>query len=193
MSSKSSTNGGDTLLKRFFHSIQALSPVETLMVTGFYSEKIDAEINLLRSVMAAPIALLKNPHPELGQFSSVRLGLESLRSDYDVLIIALCDQLNIGRVELESLLEKFTQLTKEENAKQEIVLPIVKGQRGNPGLCSKKVLEQILEIPGVACRSYMDKHPELVNAVVTENEAYVLDVDTQADIQKLGLDPIESV
>ncbi len=163
------------------------------MVTGFYSEKIDAEINLLRSVMAAPIALLKNPHPELGQFSSVRLGLESLRSDYDVLIIALCDQLNIGRVELESLLEKFTQLTKEENAKQEIVLPIVKGQRGNPGLCSKKVLEQILEIPGVACRSYMDKHPELVNAVVTENEAYVLDVDTQADIQKLGLDPIESV
>jgi len=37
----------------------------------------------------------------------------------------------------------------------------------------------------------MDQHPELIKIFNTENQAYLMDVDTQADIQKLGLDPIE--
>jgi hypothetical protein len=36
----------------------------------------------------------------------------------------------------------------------------------------------------------MDQHPELVKLFATENQAYLMDVDTPADIQKLGLDPI---
>jgi len=33
----------------------------------------------------------------------------------------------------------------------------------------------------------MDQHSELVKSYATENDAYILDVDTQDDIQKLGL------
>ena len=177
---------GDSLLKRFINTIQSLKPIETLVVSGFYSDKIQAEVDSLKQDIQSAIALVKNLNPQLGQSSSVRIGLESLKSDYDVLLIALCDQPNITNAEIKALLEQFNQ----REPHQEIILPMVNGQRGNPVLFSRRVIERILAIPGMVCRPYMDQHPELVKVFDTHNEAYLMDVDTQADIQKLGLDPI---
>lgn len=177
---------GDSLLKYFVQSIQTLEPLETLIVTGFYSDQIEAEIKLIKQFVASPITWVKNLQPELGQASSIRLGLESLRSDYDVLTIALCDQPSIASTEIEALLGQFNQRA----ANQEIILPMVNGQRGNPVLFSRGVINQILSIPGMVCRPYMNEHPELVKSFTTDNKAYLMDVDTQSDIQKLGLDPI---
>ena len=179
---------GDTLLKRFISSTQTLCPIETLVVTGFYSEKIEAEIQLLQQEIKSPITWVQNLNPAMGQASSVRLGITSLKSDYDVLLIALCDQPNIGADEIDALLEQFNQLSKG----QEIVLPMVNQQRGNPVLFSRRVMNQILTTPEMVCRSYMDQHPEIVHGFITDNQAYVLDVDTLSDIQKLRLDSIES-
>jgi molybdenum cofactor cytidylyltransferase/nicotine blue oxidoreductase len=179
--------GGDSLLKRFIQSTQSFDPIETLVVTGFYSDQIEAEIKLLKQAVANPITWVKNLQPELGQASSVRLGLESLKSDYEVLLIALCDQPDIASTEIEALLWQFNQ----RSANQEIVLPMVNGQRGNPVLFSKPIIEKILAIPGMVCRPHMDLHPELVKNFVTDNQAFVMDVDTQKDIEKLGLDRIQ--
>lgn len=177
---------GESLVSRFLQSIQKFNPVETLVVTGFYADAIEVEINSIRQKTDNSIAIVKNLNPEEGQSSSVRLGLESLKSDYDVLLVALCDQPNIGVSEIEALLEQFNQV----GFNKEIVLPMVNGSRGNPVLFSKKVIEEILATPGMVCRPFMDKHPELVKVFETNNQAYLLDVDTRADIQKLGLDPI---
>lgn len=179
--------GGNSLLKRFIQSIQSFDPLETLVVTGFYSDIIKAEIHLLKQVSNSPITFVNNPSPKLGQSSSIRLGLESLKSDYDVLLIALCDQPNIASLEIHALLEQFNQRA----ANQEIILPMIHGQRGNPVLFSRKVIERILSIPEMVCRPFMDQHSELIKIFNTENQAYLMDIDTQADIQKLGLDPIE--
>ena len=176
--------GGSSLLKRFIHSIQEFKPVEILVVTGFYSDEIEPEIQSIQKSVKNSLTWITNPNPEAGQSSSVRLGLESLQSDYDVLLIALCDQPNVGAQEIESLLEQFNQ--REPN--QEIVLPIVNGQRGNPVLFSKEVIERVLAISGMVCRPFMDKHPELIKAYDTSNNAFVLDADTQDDIQNLGLE-----
>ncbi|QWD67169.1 NTP transferase domain-containing protein [Polynucleobacter sp. MWH-Aus1W21] len=177
---------GDTLLRRFLRSIECLNPVETLVITGFYADAIEAEIHSIKQKTGNSISIIKNLNPELGQSSSVRLGLESLKSDYDVLLVALCDQPNIGVSEIEDLLEQFNQA----GFNKEIVLPMVNGGRGNPVLFSKKVIEEILATPKMVCRPFMDQHPALVKVFETNNQAYLLDVDTQADIQKLGLDPI---
>ncbi len=177
---------GESLLSRLLQSIQKFNPVETLVVTGFYADAIEVEINSIRQKTHSSIAIVKNPNPEEGQSSSVRLGLESLKSDYDVLLVALCDQTNISVSEIEAMLAQFNQV----GFNKEIVLPMVNGSRGNPVLFSKKVIEEILATPGMVCRPFMDKHPELVKLFETNNQAYLLDVDTQADIQKLGLDPI---
>ena len=178
---------GDTLLKRFITSVQSLQPIETLVVTGFYSAEVEQEVQSLKSACPYSLSTVKNPMPESGQPSSVRLGLESLQSDYDVLIIALCDQPNISSPEIESLLLQF----KQAGSGKEIVLPMVHEKRGNPVLFSRRVINQILLIPGMVCRPFMDQHPELVKTFVSNNPAYLMDVDSQADIQKLGLDPIK--
>jgi molybdenum cofactor cytidylyltransferase len=178
---------GDSLLRRFTHSVQSLSPTEILLVTGFYSDEVEAEIQSIQRSMEnhqTPIAWIRNPNPEEGQASSIRLGLESLKSNYDVLLIALCDQPHVGAPEIESLLEQFHQ----RSANQEIILPMVNGQRGNPVLFSREVIQQILGIPRMVCRPFMDQHPELVKTFATDNIAYILDADTQDDIQKLGLE-----
>ena len=177
---------GDTLLRRFLRSIECLNPVETLVITGFYADAIEAEIHSIKQKTGNSISIIKNLNPELGQSSSVRLGLESLKSDYDVLLVALCDQPNIGAPEIKSLLRQFDQI----EPGKEIILPMVSGSRGNPVVFSRKVVEEILSTPGMVCRPFMDKHPELVKAFSIDNQAYLLDVDTRADIQKLGLDPI---
>ena len=176
--------GGSSLLERFIHSIQEFKAVETLVVTGFYSDEIEAEIHSIQKGVKNSITWIRNPNPDSGQSSSVRLGLESLQSDYDVLLIALCDQPKVGLQEIESLLEQFNQ--REPN--QKIVLPMVNGQRGNPVLFSKEVIQRVLAIPGMVCRPYMDKHPELVKAFDTSNNAFILDADTLDDIQMLGLE-----
>ena len=182
--------GGDSLIKRFLRAIQSLNPVETVVVVGFYADEIEAEINLVKQEICNLIAIVKNPKSELGQSSSVRLGLESLKSDYDILLVALCDQPNIGAPEIEALLAQLNQSNNPLNAAQGIVLPMVHGERGNPVLFSREVVDKILAIPGMVCRPYMDQHPELVKEFITKNQAYLMDVDTQADIQRLGLDPI---
>jgi molybdenum cofactor cytidylyltransferase len=178
---------GSTLLKRFIYSIQEFDPVETLVVTGFYSDEIESEILSIQKCVKNSLTWIKNRNPEAGQSSSVRLGLESLQSDYDVLLIALCDQPNVGAQEIKSLLEQFNQ----RELKQEIVLPIVNGQRGNPVLFSRGVIQRVLAIPEMVCRPFMDKHPELVKDFDTSNNAFILDADTKGDIQKLGLDKIK--
>ena len=161
---------GESLLSRFLKYVQKLNPVEILVVTGFYADAVEAEINSTKPETYNSIAIAKNPNPSEGQSSSVRIGLESLKSDYDILLVALCDQPNIGVSEIEALLEQF----KQTGFNREIVLPMVNGNRGNPVLFSKKVIEEILATPGMVCRPFMDKHPELVNVFETNNQAYLL-------------------
>lgn len=169
-----------SLLERFSKAIQRFSPVECLAVTGFHAAAIESEIEAINTSLAYPIQSARNLTPEMGQTSSVRLGLESLQSEFDVLLVALSDQPEIGVQEIQELLAEFSI----RNSGEEIILPIVSGQRGNPVLFSKKAVQEVLAIPGMVCRAYMDANPEKVRSMCTNNQAFVLDVDTPEDIQK---------
>jgi molybdenum cofactor cytidylyltransferase len=175
--------GGQSLLALLCTSIKGLSPVEFVVLTGFHAPAIEEELNRLSRSLSISVTIIRNPNPEAGQSSSVRLALESLQSQYDVLAMCLSDQPNITDAELIALLKEFA---KRSNA-QEIVMPQVREQRGNPVLFSKKVVDEILSNPGMVCRSYMNQHPEQVRILETENEAFILDVDTEADIQSMGI------
>ena len=111
------------------------------------------------------------------QLTNGRLALESLDSAFDVVAMCLSDQPQIGEHELIALLNQF--IDREPN--QEVVMPMVAGQRGNPVLFSKKAVEEILQIPGMVCRTFMDKYPEMeVEVIVTDKE---LDLSTrEADV-----------
>lgn len=174
---------GQTLLERFSNSIQGFNLVECIAVTGFYAQAIESELAEVNLTLTYPIKSIHNATPEKGQPSSVRLGLESLQSEFDVLLVALSDQPDIGEKEVTELLEEYSQ----HNPGEEIILPMVNGKRGNPVLFSKVAVSNILKVPEIDCRTFMDAHPEQVRIMNTQNPAFVLDVDTPADIQRHGL------
>ena len=158
-------------------------PTEYIAITGFHAEVIESEIEKINTSLAIPIKSVRNLAPQIGQASSVRLGLESLQSQFDVLLVALSDQPEIGAKEVQELLQEFSHC----KAGEEVILPMVNGQRGNPVLFSSKAVQEVLAAPGMVCRAYMDAYPEKVRIMRTNNQAFILDVDTPEDIQEYKL------
>jgi len=175
--------GGVTLLQRLLDAIQPFNPIEFIVVTGFHGDVIEQSLAKMDSSFSRSIRLLRNPTPELGQASSVRLGIEALHSNFDALLITLSDQPAITTAEIRQLLSAFSQ----RSAGKEILLPMVDGQRGNPVLFSKKALQNTVAVPDLSCRAYMDAHPEQVQVWYTDNSAFVCDVDTLEDMKKYQL------
>jgi molybdenum cofactor cytidylyltransferase len=171
---------GVTLLQQFSRAIQEFNPLEYIVVTGFHAQKIESEIAKLNGPAEYPIRIIHNSFPEKGQPSSVRLGLESLQSEFDVLLIALSDQPMVGAKEVKELLDCY----KKRQDGEEIVLPIVDGRRGNPVLFSHSAIADVLETPGLVCRTYMDIYPDKIREMYTINQAFAVDVDTPEDIRK---------
>ena len=176
--------GGVTLLNRLLDAVQPFNPIEFIVVTGFHGDAIEQSLAQMDSSFSRSIRLLRNPHSEVGQPSSVRLGIEALHSNFDALLIALSDQPTITATEIGQLLRAFSQ----RSAGKEIVLPMVDGQRGNPVIFSKKALQNTVAIPDLSCRAYMDAHPEQVQLWHTDNAAFICDVDTPEDMKKHQLD-----
>lgn len=162
---------GVTLLQRLLDAIQPFNPIEFIVVTGFHADAIEQSLAHNDSSFSRSIRLLRNPNPEVGQASSVRLGIEALQGNFDALLIALSDQPAITTTEIGQLLRAFSQRA----SGTEILLPMVDGQRGNPVLFSKKALQNTLAIPDLSCRAYMDAHPEQVQFWHTNNSAFVCD------------------
>ncbi|BDX21466.1 hypothetical protein TUM22923_07870 [Polynucleobacter sp. TUM22923] len=174
---------GQTLLERLVVSTQSMAPIEFVVVTGFYAKAIENEIDRLNRAHDLVIKTYQNPHPEKGQSSSIRLGLESLQSVFDVLLVALSDQPEIGHLEISELLGGFTN----RPPGTQIVLPMVGNQRGNPVLFSRGAVDEILATTQMVCRSYMDANPALIYRLHTSRQAFIQDVDTAQDISKYQL------
>ena len=174
---------GQSLIKRFCLAVAELSPVQIVIVTGFHADLIEAEIQELQEKTSLPISIIRNLAAKQGQVSSVRLGLESLHGEYDLVLVALSDQPGIGVAELQALFNAYLQ---RKSGKQ-VILPLVNGQRGNPVLFSGTVIKDILAMPGMVCRPYLDQHPELIECMTTDLQGYVLDVDTLEDVVRENL------
>jgi len=174
---------GKSLLMRFCSALAMFQPVECVVVTGFHADLIESEIDAIKKQSPFPISIARNLSAKDGQATSVRFGLESLQSQYDVLLVALSDQPGIGSSEIQVLLDGY--MHKDNDL--DVILPVVDGKRGNPVLFSYAVIQDILASPAMVCRSYMDRHPELVKELETDLPGFVLDVDTFEDIQRENL------
>ncbi len=166
--------GGKSLIERHCEAMVASGVGKIVVVTGFYHEQVEPAITGL------PVTIARNPNPEAGQPSSVRIGVEALAERIELLIVALADQPLIGRAELDELIDAF----RRRPSGTQIVYPSVGGQRGNPVLFAGELLEQGAgngkTMPG---RKTIDEHPHLVHVHITDNPNFVLDLDTREDIE----------
>lgn len=164
---------GKPLVEHHLEAMRGAGIGKVVVVTGYHHEQIEP------AIAGFPVTIARNPQPEAGQPSSVRVGIEALGERFDLVIVALADQPSVGSAELEELIRAF----RDRPPGTQIVYPSVAGQRGNPVLFSGELIASLQgkggQVPG---RKYIDDHPYLVHVHATGNPNFVLDLDTREDI-----------
>ncbi len=166
-----------SLLDRQLQAQHLLAPVQTCLVTGYFHEQIAAVIS------NEHIQIIRNPEPERGQQHSVRLGLEAMQIDLDLIIIVLADQPLLGTDDFIELIAAF----EKRPAQTQMMYPVVGKQRGNPVLMSGQAVRTFLNAScDVTCRQYIDTHRDRVYKYQTTNDHFIVDLDTPADLVALA-------
>ena len=170
---------GIPLIQRFWQEVSPLNAIESISVLGFYADQIKPLAEQYSQVVI-------NQQANQGHGSSVRLGLESLHTPFDLLVIALIDQPRITQTSLELLINALEGQGDEIDA----LVPLCQGQRGNPIVIRRRAVLEILNIPAHTPRQWLDQHPKRVCFYETRKDAFIADVDTLDDIKREGLELI---
>ena len=164
---------GVPLINRHLIALSGGGIDEVVVVTGYHHADIEPAVETF------PVTVVRNPHPEAGQQSSVRLGLEALGAKFDIVLIVLADQPLLSSAEFTELISAF----KKRPPGAAIVYPEIHGRRGNPVVFSGELIAELLAThQKIGCRQFMDDHPELVYKHITDNDRFILDVDTVEDL-----------
>lgn len=163
---------GIPLISRFWTEAMQLELCEAITVLGFYADR-------LKPLAEQYSKIVINHHPELGQSSSVRIGLEALQSDYEYLLIGLVDQPQITVSELQTLMI----YTKRLRGQIKAIVPCYQGRRGNPVLLTRSAVEAVLATPHQGCREWLDHNPDHVLFIDMPHVSYIRDVDTMTDLE----------
>ena len=170
---------GKLLIHHQIEALQSVGAQELVVVTGHYSERVETAIQSFQGSL--PIRIVRNKNLQNNQASSVRLGIETLGAQFDLILMMLSDQPLIGEQDLREIISVHLK-----HPDASIILPIVKGSRGNPVAFSGSVMQQILNIDGMGCRAYMDQQPEKVLAYETLNQHFITDIDDIKDLDTIN-------
>ena len=168
--------GGMSLLERQLQALALAGVTPIGVVLGHHAERI-LQDGVLARWAAQPV---RNPQPDDGHVSSLRMGLKALPRGLDAVVVALADQPLIDVQAVQALLRAFAQ----RPSGTQLLQPKVQGLPGNPVVFSGKVMAQILAGDDLmGARQWQLAHPEAVYHWETPHGHYRLDVDNEADRQ----------
>jgi molybdenum cofactor cytidylyltransferase len=166
--------GGVPLIRRQLIALSGAGVDEVVVVLGHHADAIEA------AVRDFPVTLARNPSPDDGQASSVRIGLQALAGKLDAVIVALADQPMINAQDITALIGAF-----KKRGDASMLVPRVAGEPGNPVIFEAELREQWLAGDvDAACRRWRDANPERVLWFDTDNQRYRVDIDTPEDIAR---------
>jgi molybdenum cofactor cytidylyltransferase len=168
---------GQTFLSAAIESLNAFSEI-VIVVVGVN------EPNVAPLVYANGAALVRNPAPERGQFSSLQIGLqEVLNRGRDAAIITLVDRPPVAPATLEKLCDAFISRAHDKWA----VVPEYQGKHGHPFLVARELMEAFLKADGTANAQEVEhQHQQHIEYVVVSDAAVTLNVDTPQDYAALS-------
>ena len=170
--------GGVPLIMRQLIALSGAGVDEVVVVLGHHADAIEPAISQL------PITIVRNPSPDDGQVSSVRIGLRALSPRLDALMVALADQPLINEQDITTLIGAF-----KKRGDAAMVVPRVKSEGGetlpgNPVIFDAALRDEWLAgSADLACRKWRQANPERVRFFDTDNRRYRIDIDTPEDLQ----------
>ena len=169
-------SSGDTFLSAAIRSLSSVTD-QVVVVVG------NNEPGLAPVVYGAGGSLVRNPAPERGQFSSLRVGLqEVLNLGRDAAMITLVDRPPASAEVLGKLRSAF------EAAPSEIwaVVPEYNGRHGHPFLAGREMIEAFLKAAATAtARDVEHQHQQRVQYVPVDDPHVAMNVNTPEDYAAL--------
>jgi molybdenum cofactor cytidylyltransferase len=174
--------GGVPLVMRQLIAFSGAGVDEVALVLGHHADAIEA------AVRAFPITIVRNPSPDDGQASSVRVGLQALSARLDAVIVALADQPLIDAQDIVALIGAF-----KKRGEAAMVVPRVRTDDSDEALPGNPVMfdaslrdEWLAGAADAACRKWRLAHPERVRWFDTDNRRYRIDIDTPEDLEQFA-------
>lgn len=143
------------------------------------------EANLAPLVYATAAALVVNPAPERGQFSSLQIGLhEVLNRGRDAAIVTLVDRPPAAASTIERLRTAFELAT---GRRQWAVVPEYGGKHGHPFIIGRELIEVFLRAPSsTSAREIEHQHLQYIEYVPVADPFVTMNVDTPAEYAALS-------
>ena len=164
---------GIPLIKHSVKNILASSIDELIIILGYQKEIIEKLID-----KSGKIKFIFNKDFESGMASSIKTGLNSLSEKTESFFICLGDMPMVGH-------GVYNQLIKSKDNK-EIIVPIYKGQQGNPVLFNKSMKEKIMGITGdVGAKKILELNKDKILNIETNDQSVVKDFNTKDNFNSL--------
>ncbi len=182
--------GGRSLLERLVDALRAAGIEQIRIVLGPYTE------TLLPLAQRCGLQVLAHDRPETGLIDSQRLSIQAHLAPGQAqglgqspapaqapdLMLVLADLPWLQADHVQALLEHWQRRT----AGIEAQMPLVAGVRGHPVLLSWRAVGQIDALaPGAGIRDWLKNHPGLIGPFISQQRAYITDLDTPADLAAL--------
>jgi CTP:molybdopterin cytidylyltransferase MocA len=129
--------------------------------------------------------ILQNHAPELGQFSSLKIGLQDvLNRGRDSAIVSLVDRPPVMPATLAKLHAAFLDALEEDLWG---VVPEFEGTHGHPYFAGRDLIEAFLRAPlTTAARDVMHAHSAKLRYIPVDDPTSTLNIDTPEDYSALG-------
>lgn len=164
---------GEALVRKFVKSVSLAEVENVLVVIGYEAKKI-------KNVLSGQcVDFVYNPFYMKGMTTSIKSGIEAVPSESDGFMICLADLPLVKTEDLNILIRTYSHY--RVKGEKIVIVPVFKGQQGNPVLFSSEFREKILNHNGEGCRGLITKHSENVKEVIMKNGNLIYDIDTQED------------
>lgn len=166
--------GGVPLIRRQLIALSGAGVDELAVVLGHHADAVET------AVRDFPVTLARNPAPDEGQASSVRVGLAALSPKLDAVLVTLADQPLVNAQDLAALIGAF-----KKRGDASMVVPRVDGEPGNPVIFEASLAREWLDgSANAACRRWRETHPERIHWFDSDNTRYRVDIDTPEDLER---------
>lgn len=164
--------GDRPMLECTLDTLRASTVDKIVLVLGHLSDEV------LRSVSTNGVRVVLNPEYREGMSSSLRAGIRALEGDEDAVLVVLGDQPLLRAETIDAMRRAY------EEAGVQAVIPVHRGQRGNPVLLDLALRNRMEAIRGdMGCRELL-KELDDVLALEVDDLGVIIDIDTEDDLDR---------
>jgi molybdenum cofactor cytidylyltransferase len=166
--------GERTVLGQTLENLRGARVEQIVLVLGFAADRI------ARHVAVDGVTVVVNERFREGMAGSLRIGLAALKPEINAALVVLADQPFVRPATLNQLIDRSVE------SGAQIAIPTYCGFRGNPVLLDRSVFAEVMALTGdVGCRAIFGSHTEGIVKVPVDDVGILLDIDNQADFERL--------